>query len=368
MTARRLLQVGLVALALAGAWMPLSAPFVERWYATALFPAVQRVLTPAANLVPFALFDLLVAGGAGWVLWVLTRRIRIARRAKSWAPVRAAARTLAIGAAVGYLAFLLLWGLNYRRLGMSERLVIGADAPGREDVVRLGLHAVEQMNAYHPAAHAGGWADPPWRDADLRAAFRTTQRLLSDAPLAVPGRLKWSIFGLYFRWASIDGMIDPFALEVIANPDLLPWERPFVAAHEWAHLAGYAHETEANFVGWLTCVRGGAGARYSAWLHVYWQVSGELGPEDRMRLDGAMAPGPRRDIEAIFERIRRGRFPLLSNASWVVYDHYLRANRVEAGVRSYGEVVNLILRTRFEDDWTPVRLSASSGAAAPPRP
>jgi hypothetical protein len=38
-----------------------------------------------------------------------------------------------------------------------------------------------------------------------------------------------------------------------------------------------------------------------------------------------------------------------------VYDSYLKANRVEEGVRSYGAVVNLILRARFEDGWRPVR-------------
>ena len=53
-------------------------------------------------------------------------------------------------------------------------------------------------------------------------------------------------------------MINPFGLEVLVNPDLLPFERPFVAAHEWAHLAGYADESEASFVGWLTCMRADA--------------------------------------------------------------------------------------------------------------
>ncbi len=61
---------------------------------------------------------------------------------------------------------------------------------------------------------------------------------------------------LYFRKAAIDGMTDPFFLEIILNPDVLPLERPFVLAHEWAHLAGYADESEANFVAWLTCIRG----------------------------------------------------------------------------------------------------------------
>jgi hypothetical protein len=150
-------------------------------------------------------------------------------------------------------------------------------------------------------------------------------------------------------------MVDPFALEVLGNPDLLPWEIPFVAAHEWAHLAGYADESEANFVGWLTCLRGGAAAEYSGWMFLYWQINGESGPEDRARLAAALSAGPRRDIEAVIERMRRGQLPFLRNASWRAYDQYLRANRVEAGVRSYGAVVTLILRARFEDGWTPVR-------------
>jgi hypothetical protein len=36
-----------------------------------------------------------------------------------------------------------------------------------------------------------------------------------------------------------------------------------------------------------------------------------------------------------------------------MYDRYLKANRVEAGVRSYGEVLRLLLGTRFNDDGSP---------------
>ena len=79
--------------------------------------------------------------------------------------------------------------------------------------------------------------------------------------IAQTGVPKRSLLGLYFRWAAIDGMTDPFFLEMIVNPDVLPVERPFVVAHEWAHLAGYAEESEANFVAWLTCAHGDARAQ-----------------------------------------------------------------------------------------------------------
>ena len=159
----------------------------------------------------------------------------------------------------------------------------------------------------------------------------------------------------FFRWAGVTGMINPFGLETIVFPDLLPFERPFVLAHEWSHIAGIADEGEANFVGWLTCVRADVPSQYSGWMHLYWQIAGELRADHRARLWEAVEPGPRRDVEAIVERIRRGQLPLLRSASWRVYDQYLRANRVEEGIRSYGEVLRLLLGTRFTEDGTPVR-------------
>jgi hypothetical protein len=154
-------------------------------------------------------------------------------------------------------------------------------------------------------------------------------------------------------------MVDPFALETLANPDLLPWERPFVAAHEWAHLAGYAHESEASFVGWLVCQRAGAQAQYSGWLYLYWELAARLRTPDRDRLQSTLDPGPRHDLDAIAERLRRGHVAVIREASWRAYDSYLRANRVEEGIRDYGEVVTLILRARFDEKWIPVRRNPS---------
>ena len=186
---------------------------------------------------------------------------------------------LTAAAAVVYLVFLMGWGFNYRRVPMAQRLVVAAAAPSNDDVVALGLRAVGEMNRLHDEAHRIGWVGDEWRDARLRSAFASVQRALGDAPPAVPGRLKRTLLGPYFRWTGVDGMINPFGLEVLANPDLLPFERPFVAAHEWAHLAGYANEAEANFVGWLTALRADLPAQYSAWLYLFWQVSRRSGRE-----------------------------------------------------------------------------------------
>ena len=350
--------MAIVLLALAAATMPLGAAFVERWFSTGLYPRVQRVLTPLSNLLPIAWFDLLSLAAVAWLIWIWWRAARRRGEPLIRRLGRAAAAT-AVAAAVAYLTFLGLWGLNYRRVPMSTRLLIDPASPSTADVLALGREAAARVNRLYGPARIAGWQEPVWQTPALRQAFDDVQRQLVDAPLAATGRLKRTIFGPFFRWSGVDGMINPFGLETLANPDLLPFERPFVAAHEWAHLAGFADESEANFVGWLTCLRADEPSQYSGWLYLYWQIAGELPRSEQQELGRTLAEGPRRDLASIAARLRQGDIPMLRRASWNVYDQYLKANRVEDGVRSYGAVVTLILRARFEDGWRPVRRHAA---------
>ena len=348
--------VGLLLVLLAGACAlaPMQPSTVERWYALGLYPSIQAVLTPLSNLVPFAVLDILLIVTLVFVVFCVVRAVRAIRRGRTVRPLAGLVGTLLVAASVLYLVFLVLWGFNYRRVPVSEHLDLSAAPPTTAGVVSLGFRAVAQLNRLHADAHRIGWSEPAWQDEALIRAFHRTQRLFSDNQPASVGRIKFSLLGTYFRWSSVDGMVNPFGLEVLANPDLMPWERPFVAAHEWSHLAGYANEAEANFIGWLTCVRGDVPSQYSGWLFLYWQIAGQLDASERARLAEMLDEGPRADLQAIAERLRRGQFPLLRTFSWRVYDRYLKANRVDEGVRSYDEVLTLILRSRFDEGWTPL--------------
>ena len=344
--------------AVALAFAPIPASWVELWYSTGAYLRIERTLTPLSNLVPFAILDVLLLVIVPTVVFRVIAAVRQSLRAWALSPLGRTVFHLLVTAAALYIAFLALWGLNYRRIRMEDRLVLDRAAPTSDQVGALGLNAVSEMNRLYAEAHEQVVVGSEWRDAAMRNAFAEVQQALAAAPDAEPGRLKRSLLGPYFRWAGVDGMVNPFGLEVIANPDLLPFERPFVAAHEWSHLAGYADEAEASFVGWLTCVRASPPHQYSGWFYLYWQISGEVNAEERGRLNAALADGPRRDINAVITRLRRGQILALQRASWQVYDKYLKANRVEAGVRSYGEVVTLVLRARFSPEWVPVRRGA----------
>jgi hypothetical protein len=357
---RRLSELTIVGLAIAAAVIPVAPDIVERFFSTTTYPWIQRSITPLSNLTAFAVLDVLSVVALAVVVVLLVRATRSALREHRIQPIAATLWQLLVAGAATYLLFLLLWGFNYRRTPMTARLVVEGGTPTSEAVVMLGVKSATQLDALYDAAHRAGWDQPEWQNTRHRAAFAEVTRALSDAPEPVPGRFKRTLLGSYFRWAGVDGMTNPFGLETLVNPDLLPFERPFIAAHEWAHLAGYADESEANFIAWLTCVRGDVPAQYSGWLALYWQVSGEVDEAGRKQMAAALAEGPRRDLNAVVARLQRGEVRWLQVAGWAVYDKYLKANRVEGGVRSYGAVVTLILRAQFRDGWMPVRRVSGS--------
>jgi hypothetical protein len=240
----------LVAAAICAAIVPIPPRLVEEWYSRGVYPAIQRVLTPFSNLVPFALFDAAALVLLAWLGIGFWRR----GRTVGWlSAISSSGIRVVTVTAVVFLLFLATWGFNYRRVPLHEQLDYDQSRITHEAALELGGHALAKVNALHASAHGTVGVG-----AGLERAFGSAQRILGHAQLAVPGVPKRSLLERYFRAAAIDGMTNPFFLEIILNPDALPFERPFVLAHEWAHLAGYANEAEANFVAWLACTEGDA--------------------------------------------------------------------------------------------------------------
>jgi hypothetical protein len=348
---RRALALGIVTLAGCVALAPLPAAAVEQWYSRGLYPIVQRGLTTASNLTPFAWLDLWLLTAVGLAVWLWSRPFRRHRGHGGLVALQSLWITIVAGACV-YLVFLGCWGLNYRREPLATRLALSDGMPTTEAVVALGRKVVSNANRLREVAHVDGWPDAQVDDARLRAAAAHVQVLIQGERVIV-ARLKPTLLRWLFRWEGVDAMTNPFGLEVLRNPDLLPFERPFVAAHEWAHLAGFANEAEANFIGWLTCLHADRRSQYSGWLFLYWQLASELETSNLDDLARALSLGVRDDLDAMSTRLRRGLIPAFQRAGWGVYDQYLKANRVKSGVKSYGEVLTLVLRATFDDRWRP---------------
>lgn len=345
-------RIALVVVAVVAAIVPVPSALVERAYSASIYRMLQRPLTSLSNLAPFALFDaLIVLSLAGWLLAAVVDGVR----RPGWLTFlgRLLLRTAVLAAAF-YLVFLVTWGLNYRRVKLADKLQFSEGAITQDAAAAAMTTTVDQLNALYDRAHAWGWRPLDEIDADLSSAFSRAALGIGSRTPPVAGRPKATLLDLYFRRAGVEGMTDPYFLETLVQQDLLPFERPFVVAHEWSHLAGYADESEANFLGWLTCLRGSVADQYSGWLFLYGELSRAVPRRDLGRLTAPLGAGPRADLNAMAERYRRQVNPKVSAVGWRAYDRFLKANRVEAGTASYNLVVRLVLGVRFGPDWTPL--------------
>ena len=354
--------VGCVVLAAAVALASWPADDVERLYSRGAYAMWQPLLTGLSNLVSVSFLDVVVLAGVAYLLHAVWRIAR-PRTGSRWRSLgRQSAAAVAVAAAV-YLIFVAAWGLNYRRITMRGQLDF-ARARVTESATRdFAEDVVARVNRLREALPqpAGPGVNRLTVAEGLRGPFAQTLAALG-LPGVTPGRPKVPLVVPYFRATGISGMTHPYGLETLVSDNLLPSELPIVIAHEWGHLAGMGSESDAGFIGVLACVRGDELAQYSAWLDVMQRALRGLPVAEQQRLLARISPAVVGDIRARIERSRRDQVRWLSIGAWNLYDRFLRANRVESGVRSYDEVVMLLVGTRFDQGWNPRRRQGVSGS------
>lgn len=355
-SARSGIKLAIIAVALLLAFFSLPARFIERFYTNGIYPLLQAIFTPVTNHIPFAVVDvLLVALIIGLPTWWIIR-IKSAGRGRRLRAMAALGFQTLTFAALLYILFLLLWGFNYERVPLAAKVDFDEQRLSTAGLKQLYRTIVERLNTESAEAHSREWPDETeWR-AHLHTAFDETVKQLGNRRGIAAAVPKKSLLNFYLAAAGIEGFVNPFGYEVILDKEVLPFEKPFLLAHEWGHLAGFADESEASFVGVLACLQSDSAAlRYAGWLALYMHTPWPRSPDGAKEEPPRVAPEIIADLQAISERETRRQNATISRIQWAVYDRFLKASGVQAGVASYGMLVRLVLGTRFEDGWVPAR-------------
>ncbi len=337
-----LLALGLMA-------MPWPAWLIETGYSRRLYPLVQRAMTGASNRVGWAIIDALVVAAAMYVLWRLVRAFTRARESGILSGLWELTRRLLRTSALLGLVFLAVWGLNYRRVPLETTLRGATSATSATtatiaaaDIRALADAAAAGSRATRPPDDGGGDRSYPSVAARLAGPFQLALQRLG-MPAVATGRPKSSVvLTPFFTAAGVTGMVNPLLLESIVHPELLPFERPMVLAHEWAHLAGFADEADASAVGWLACTLGDPDLVYSAHVFVVIETAGAMPRPVWRDIRAQLDPGVIRDLDALTARLTR-QTPVVRDTAFKVYDGYLRSNRVADGVQSYSRVLRVLI-------------------------
>lgn len=311
---------------------------IESLYAHGFYQIVTRVTSPVSTLVPFSLSEILlyamIGGGIYWIARGLWRR-------RLWKAVR----ELAVAGSVVVLWFYVAWGFNYFRQPLDRSLgFTGVPADSA---------AIREHFAWAVAKANTGWRTiPEWSIPELDHELETSyRRVFASLHMTLPPGRRWpktATVPAVLDYTLTSGIFGPLFHEIHLNAHLLPVELPFVLAHEKAHQLGYAREDEANFLAVLVCLTSADPAvRYSGQFAVLgrsmWRGYHSFAGDDSIRQQ--VRPEVIADFAAVSERVRPYFGPVAELAERA-YDVYLKANRVEGGVRSYGDVVDLLIRWR----------------------
>ncbi len=344
------LDAALVALAFLATAAPLPAAVVERYYANGLFAWLNATLVPLTNAIPFALGDLEIALAFAVppVLWTIA--LRRPREPRSRVALRLAAHTAGYVAAI-VLTFELLWAINYHRQPVEARVDADAARVTAANVSAFSARIVGILNDDVTAAHARAQTETSAQTrAELARDFAPVVQRLGDRwPVAVTVP-KTTVADRLYAMAGVGGQYDPWAFETLLGATFLAYEWPRALAHEWAHVAGFGDEGDANLIGTIACLRSSDPlVRYSGAFWTY----GELPAADRARYP--IVPAVAADLEASRARFARYYNAHLFAISWHLYDGYLRANGVRGGIVSYNDDVRRLVATAFDAGGLPLR-------------
>ena len=328
---------------------PIPAWVVEDFYSRDMYPWFQSGVTTATNTLPLAVLDVILIVVAFAVLFRIRRLFNVLRQRGVMDALWEATRRVVRATCVFVVLFYWAWGFNYRRLPL-ESVMPGGKAPQVSvDMLTTGFADASALASQLRRMTVDDQGNLHSIRLALREPMNAALKSLGRLPLETPSQPKFSlVLTPFFRWSGVTGMINPFGLESIVYPDLLPFERPFVLAHEWGHLSGQADEAEASAVGWLACMKGDPVLGYSASLYLVMETARAMPADLREKAMARLDVGVRADIDAIAKRMQEQK-PAVQETTARVYDNYLKANRVTDGTASYGRALTFILSPPFRD-------------------
>jgi hypothetical protein len=308
--------------------------WVEAVYVGRIYPIVGPAIAFLPSLLPVSFAAILLISLSVWMPACLLRNLARWRRGRLGGG-QALARTLASWVVVGAVIFhgsYLFWGYHYLRPPLEDRLGLDLTDPSL-----AGYRAVARR--YVEAAVAARVPVPVWDRAELdRLVDEAMDRALvalEGRPPAVATPLKSDLDSGLLAFMGYSGVVSPLTLEAHVDFSLPPHALAFTAAHEKAHLAGFARERDANFLAWYALTHSDdERLRFAGYLGLLRYF---LTPETR-----PLAAPLKGELEQLARYRAETVSPPVQRSSNRVYNVYLKANRMQGGINDYAAVVGLV--------------------------
>lgn len=326
--------------------------FVENFFSTGIYPYISRAVGAVFSVFPFSFAEfLLYSLVLAVVVFFIVCIVRALRRKLTLVRFVSWLLTVLIIGGAGFNAFYWMWGFNYYRVPLATRMGLNMQPGAEDELETICIMLAETANDLRTQVQEDEFGLFVYEDGNtgVLAKIPAAYENLGDALSMFSGTVYrpkpvWASEAL--SYAGIAGIFIPFTEEANVNVADPPLCVASSGAHETAHFLGIASEDAANFVAYLACIcSDDAEVRYSGVMHALILCGNALSTEDPeayANLHAMYDPAIRRDLDAYNAYLKAHEGEVSEKAS-EMNDNYLRAHQQTTGIRSYGEMVDLVL-------------------------
>lgn len=325
--------------------------FIEKYYSNGLYLWISKISRIVFGRLNFSVGDLIYL-----VLIVLLIRYIVKNRKsifskKSWkSDWKSKILTILSFVSVFYFCFNFLWGLNYHRIPLYEKMNLDKEY-SMEELIVFTKKMILKTNEIHNqiAKNDSVKIAIPY---DIETIYSKTQNgydklgnQYSSFKYQNPS-IKKSLVSLPLTYMGFGGYLNPFTNEAQVNYKIPKYNFPTTVCHEMAHQLGYASESEANFIGYLASINSDdIYFRYSGYSYALKYCLGnieKLQEGKSKELLPLIHPGILKDYQESKDFWDDYQTPIDTFFHYF-YDHFLKANQQKDGLEGYNKFVGLMM-------------------------
>ncbi|MCK5128615.1 MAG: DUF3810 domain-containing protein [Clostridiales bacterium] len=262
--------------------------------------------------------------------------------------------SLAGTACVLYFFFNVGWALNYYRRPLAQTMEYNNRLSDSNELSELCEELIENANTVREELNEDifGIVDWPYSHKDALQMVPQVYNNISkkypmfDGEYSAP---KPVLASSIMNYTQITGIFLMFTMEANVNVAVESSLFLSTACHEAAHQRGFAREDEANFISYLVCREGGDEYfKYSGTLLALINSMNQLYATDEDKyyeLRGTYSDDVNADLYAQTLFWQKYEGPVAEKTE-AFNDTYLKSNKQEDGIKSYGRMVDLLLAER----------------------
>ena len=318
---------------------------IEGYYSNGLYVYISNFLRVIVGFFSFSLGDLGYILAIVFLIFGYTKNRKINN-------LKLKDRLLKILSylSVFYFFFHILWGLNYYRLPLFEKLKIDKEY-SNQDLLKFTKQLIEKTNSIHIQITKNDSSKvvfPYSQEQVFEMNLNGYQNLSKQIPsfnYEHPS-IKKSLFSLPLSYMGFSGYLNPFTNEAQVNYKIPMYNFPTTVTHEMAHQLGYASESEANFIGFLASINNqNIYFQYSGYNHALhyclsnWRFRDEV---QFKKLLKTVHPGiikNYKESEDFWDNYES----FVETGFHLFYDRFLKINQQKDGIEGYSRFVDLLV-------------------------